>query len=270
MDLSFYLNPFIEHHMSGHFIAPSPSWRHMSRPLQEYELVVVTEGTLYIADGSEHFTIQKGEYRILSPTCRQFGWKPSQCSFYWLHFRDSTPENCQKIITLPNTGKLPFFNRFSILFSQFYDLTQDCRDDYIIALSATGLLLEIYRQVCTDDQTARSTGYSLYKKILEYTEWNSGYRLSVADIARYLGYHPKYISHVFHRFHDCTLKHYLLQQTMEHAKNELAYSRKSISEIAESMGFLNVHNFSTSFRHIVGVSPRQYRESFSPIPPNHY
>ncbi|MDQ0195916.1 hypothetical protein J2T20_004322 [Paenibacillus wynnii] len=40
--------------VAGVFNAPSPEWIHLSRSLQDYELIVVTEGTLYIAGDNNH------------------------------------------------------------------------------------------------------------------------------------------------------------------------------------------------------------------------
>lgn len=240
----------------------------MSRSLADYELIIVTEGVLYIADNEHRFEVNEGEYIILPPTTHQYGYQKSSCSFYWFHFANGKEESKQKTIVLPQTGTVHNLSHISILFSQFHHLIGNCRDDYTINLSATGILLALSYSN-TQPDNASLTGFVLYQKILEYIEWNSGYNISVLHIAKQLGYHPKYISQIFHRFHNSTLKQYLLAQTMDHAKSRLAYSTQSITEIAESMGFCDVHNFSSSFRRVVGVSPREYRNSFGKISPNY-
>lgn len=265
----FPLTPFLHAHMAGHFVAPSDEWQHMSRPLTEYELMLVTEGTLWIADESNSYEVHPGEYVILPPTPHQHGTHAGFCSFYWLHFTVDQKSPASKSLSLPATGQLAHLSRFSVLFSQFYDIWEHDTDSYTVDLFATGLLLEIYRQLQGNAASSDASGYRLYQKILEYIEWNSGFNISVEQIAHYLDYHPKYLSSVFHRYHDDTLKHYIMKCVMDHAKAELTYSGESITTIAENMGFHDVHHFSSAFRRVVGVSPRQYRNSFDKIPVNH-
>ena len=38
-----------EYMLTGKFQAPSQDWIHQESPLSDYELIVMTEGTLYIA-----------------------------------------------------------------------------------------------------------------------------------------------------------------------------------------------------------------------------
>lgn len=268
-DYVFPLTPFVHAHMAGHFVAPDDKWRHMSRSLSEYELMLVTEGTLWIADETHSYEVHPGEYVILAPTPHQHGTRAGFCSFFWLHFSVDTDAYAARTITLPVNGQLTQLSRFSVLFSQFYEIWQNDTDSYTTDLFATGLLLEICRQLRGGAAASEASGYRLYQNILDYIEWNSGYNISVEQIAHYLEYHPKYLSAVFHRYHDDTLKHYIMKCVMEHARAELTYSNRSVTDIAESMGFSDVHHFSSSFRRIVGVSPRQYRNSFEGVPPNY-
>lgn len=262
MQYHFPLCPFIHATLAGHFIAPSSNWKHMSRPLGEYELMYVLEGTLYIARDDTSYEVHPGEYVLIPPTSHQYGTKSSACSFYWLHFSADESDCATKNLTLPASASLPHPARFSVLFSQFCNQAKTYNDSYTIDHFATGLLLELAQQLQENTSSKERSGYELYKKILDYMEWNSGYNLRVEQIARYLGYHPKYISSVFHRFHPEPLKQHLLKCVMEHAKSELSFSSKKISEIAEEMGFSDVHHFSSSFRRIVGVSPGKYRQQF--------
>ena len=64
----------------------SPDWIHYSRALHEYELMIIDEGVLYIADEFGKYTVSKGEYILMAPCRHQYGWKPSCCAFHWLGF----------------------------------------------------------------------------------------------------------------------------------------------------------------------------------------
>ena len=59
--------------LTGKFKALSSSWKHEKFPLEtDYELVVMTEGTLFLRYQGENFTIDKGEYLLL-PQVTPFG-----------------------------------------------------------------------------------------------------------------------------------------------------------------------------------------------------
>jgi len=53
---------------------------------------------------------------------------------------------------------------------------------------------------------------------------------------------------------------YCLRNQMKQAVTELLESRKSISDIAESLGFPSIHYFSRRFKAYYGISPKAYRE----------
>ena len=74
------------YHWSGRFIAPNENWIHMTRELMDHELVLVTEGTLHIECDGVSYTVNEGEYLIMSPSKIQKGTKSGYCSFYWVHF----------------------------------------------------------------------------------------------------------------------------------------------------------------------------------------
>ena len=67
--LMVFPNDQLFHYLrSGKFKALSSDWKHEKIPLQiDYELIVVTEGTLYIKYMNEEFTVEKGEYLSFLP-----------------------------------------------------------------------------------------------------------------------------------------------------------------------------------------------------------
>lgn len=79
--------------LTGKFKAPSPEWKHQNFQLLDYELIVMTEGVLYLNYNNENFIVKSGEYLLLPPSSswRQ-GFKPAYCSFYWLHFTTQSGE----------------------------------------------------------------------------------------------------------------------------------------------------------------------------------
>lgn len=266
--LQVSLSAQIQYKFFGLFEAPSEKWMHMSRELMEYQLILMVKGTLYIADAREKYTVSEGEYLIMSPGV-QYGYEPSFCSFYWLHFDCpvmNVPE--EQFRFLPWRGTIQSLQRFHVLFAQLNDIAFSYQDSDTTNHFATGILLELYHQVSSPDSVMVSSEDKIHRNIVDFIKWNQGYRLSVNEIAEHFGYHPKYLSSVFRKKEGVTLKQYLTEQLMECAKAELCNTERSIVSIALSLGYCDGHAFSYSFRRFVGVTPTEYRSTHQVLEKN--
>ena len=264
-------NP-VTYHWSGKFTSPSSEWIHSTRQLNDYELFLVTEGTLYIADSHNKFEVKKEEYLLMPPTQKQYGYAPSDCSFFWLHFIVSpSEEDIHNKIILPQHNSIPNIERIIILFNQLCDADRRYHHPYTNDTFLTGFLLELYNQLQTGHrEKAISSKTALYHSILDYIYFNKYTKIKVVQLADYFGYHEKYLSTVFKNIAGISLKQYILQQTMEFAKAELMDTNKTISQIGYSFGYTDSHNFSNAFKSAVGVTPTEYRISCSKIPKTPY
>lgn len=258
----------LSYHWSGKFTAPTSEWIHTTRPINDYELFLVTEGALHIADSEHKYTVKKDEYLFMSPTEKQYGYAPSSCSFFWIHFLPFTPDSTvQKKIILPQQNTIPNMDRIIILFNQLSDSDRRYHHKDTNDIVLTGFLLELYNQIQSQHKVSSiSSKTTLYSAILDYIHFNKYSRISVMELSEYFGYHEKYLSNVFSSIAGISLKQYLLQQTMEHAKAELMDSNKTISQIGYSIGYMDSHNFSQAFKNVVGVTPTEYRVSCIKIP----
>ena len=72
----------LKYNLTGKFQAPSPEWLHFTRYMQDYELIVVTEGVAYLQVEHQLYSIGKGEFLIFPPSAKQAGYKKSSCAFY--------------------------------------------------------------------------------------------------------------------------------------------------------------------------------------------
>lgn len=255
----------VRYKYNGLFESNSPDWIHMSRDLQEHQLIIVTDGTLHIADSETDYTVNKNEFLIMKPGY-QHGSAPSLCSFYWLHFECPMLhiEN-EPVISLPRQGSISSMNRITATFSQLNDVNFTYQDKRTNNFSAMNILLEIYNQLQESLLSQHSFKDYLLQNIKNYIKWNQAYHLTVTDLAEHFGYHPKYLSSLFHKETGMTLKQYLINETMEYAKVELYNTNRSILSIALSLGFCDGHAFSYAFKHHTGMTPTEYRNSHHPI-----
>jgi AraC family transcriptional regulator len=70
----------------------------------------------------------------------------------------------------------------------------------------------------------------------------------------------QHISSVFSANQNITLEKYIIQQKIEKAKELIAGSDLTLSEIAYMMGYSSVQYLSTQFRHVTGVSVSEFKK----------
>ena len=265
--------PF-QYNFAGKFVAPNSEWMHLTRQLFDFELFVVTKGTLYIADSDTEYAIGKGEYLIMQPTTKQHGYKSADCSFYWVHFSpasfdafDSGEHNIEPdsvSISIPAYGKLQSIERIVVLMKQLQDSDRRygmrCLNNHITSV----ILSELSAQNYIEKRYANSDNSSqLYNDIADYITLNICSDLKVTDIADYFGYNEKYLTTYFKKWAKVSIKQFIIQTKMDHAKAELTDTNHSIAQIGYNLGYRDPHNFTNAFKKVTGLSPSDFRDSYS-------
>lgn len=254
----------VNYKFCGLFQSKSPDWIHMTRDILEYELIVVTDGALYIADDNKQYVIHENEYIFM--TGHQYGYAPSQCSFYWLHFENPMLGlEEESVFSIPKMGTVSSMNRLKETFTQLSNAEFTYHDTRTNNFYTMNVLLELHNQWQKSQPSSHSSKEYLLQSVKNYIKWNQAYHLTVNDLAEYFGYHPKYLSTRFHKETGIPLKQYLINETMERAKIELFNTNHTIQNIALSLGFCDGHAFSYAFKHHTGMTPTQYRNSHPPI-----
>lgn len=262
----------------GKFQSPSPDWMHLSRRLIDYELMIVTEGTLFIANDTTKYELNKGQYLLMNLTDHQYGYHPSDCSFYWLHFSYNENKNdpdlydsltlsnpyCNGHLLIPETGTLASLERIIILMKQLQDSVKRYRDTSLNHFLSSAILAELSNQSYLFKKYEEGNlQLPLYHDICDYIKLHVSENITVDELAMYYGYNKKYLPAFFRKQSGNTIKQFILQTKMEHAKAELTDTNHTIAQIAYNIGFNDVHNFSNSFKKITGLSPSNYRNSYN-------
>lgn len=283
----------ITYHWCGKFIAPNSSWIHLTRNLTDYELMFITEGTLHIAAEEKCYTVNKGEYLLMPPTPYQHGVKSSYCEFYWLHFgysQDATekePSDIYHRFSLLQQGSFSSPDRLFMLIKQLQDSDRRYHDSFLNSCLTGAILGELAQQtekkpdaaacdtmsdkITSDAEKASSKASAapeikkdqLYSDIINYISWHISENLKCTQIAEYFGYNSKYLTTFFKKHSGISLKQYLQQEKMGHARFLLSETDTNTSEIGYQLGFDDPHNFSNAFKKTVGMSPTAYRELYT-------
>lgn len=241
---------------AGEFNSPERGWKHLTRDLIDYELMIVTEGELRIGNENEDFTVRAGEYLIMSPTRYQHGTEECKCRFYWVHF--SAPA-LPASLSLPPQGRFSDGEKIADIMKALFLAESNERGGLRSSYLATELLFCLAGSYAKEDEAPLGAGRALCERVKAFAASKRFTGVQVKEIADGLGYHEKYLSAVFRETEGITLKRYLSKRRTAEAKHLLTETDFTVAEIAYFLGFDDPHNFSRFFKHEEGLTPSEYR-----------
>lgn len=105
----------------------------------------------------------------------------------------------------------------------------------------------------------------LCQKVISYLSENYTENITLAGLAKSLGYNEKYLSHVLHNLVGIHFRHLLNFYRVDHSKKLLTERKEmNVSLIATKSGFNSLNTFNREFKRIVGMTPSEYRKGVSP------
>jgi len=110
-------------------------------------------------------------------------------------------------------------------------------------------------------QTPNKSDYSLIiRRAQQYIGENIYEKLSVNALAKHLYVHPNYLSNLFRKETGQSVTEYILQNKIKESQNMLSYSKNTVTDISNFLGFSSQSHFGLAFRKVTGVTPVQYRK----------
>ncbi len=103
-------------------------------------------------------------------------------------------------------------------------------------------------------------------RALHYINHRYTEKLSLQEVADYVGFSPTYFSRLFNEEMDCTFSTYVNRLRTEQAKVLLKNTRYTLVEISGIVGFDDQSYFSRVFKAIVGITPGEYRRRSGGFP----
>lgn len=274
----------------------TPDYIHRKNQLETFELIVVTEGTLYLKVGNTKYSVTPGQYLLLQPddnnpkaACNMLtGWKASSCEFYWMHFSCRNHSFISELwpndfISTDHSVYLPIHSNLiapeKVLL--LMRMLQDHRCSKLISLLDYGnyltslIILEVYQQfrqimqygsICIEqrklEKSSRQPSSLLYNDMTDYIRLHIRRNIKMHELSNYFGYSAKHLSLICKENSGLSLKQYMLKLKIDQASFQLLDTNLSIQEISASLGFSDSHNFSRTFKNIMGMTPSEYRNSY--------
>ncbi|MCD8118057.1 MAG: AraC family transcriptional regulator [Lachnospiraceae bacterium] len=269
----------IRYRWGGLFVAPNADWIHMQRRLTDFEFFVMQRGTLYIMVDEQEYELNEGECLLTLPNSRQCGSRPTDCSFYWMHFVTDPMDGYEKFkntlnyepgyLLLHEHATLTSAPRVHSMMQLLVDTERRYSDQEANSFLATAVLCEVQNQLRTALHLHNEKETLLFEAINDYISRHIGERLHVKDVAEYFGYNEKYLTTLFREKTGTSLKAHIISQKMERAKFLLCNTSAAISEISYNLSYWDEQSFSSAFKRFTGMSPTEYRRMYSAGLVNH-
>ena len=123
---------------------------------------------------------------------------------------------------------------------------------------------EMVRKYCLLVKNHSMKGYSLLiRKVLTQIDYDLTADLGLKNLATQLNVNSSYLSTLFKKETGSTLTEYVNQKRIEHAVFLLNSSSLQIQMIAQYSGIPDVNYFTKTFKKIIGITPKEYRDKIT-------
>ena len=230
-------------------------WIHPRRTIDDFEIVFVTDGEIFMEEGDRQIYAKKGQLFILRPHIPHGGTR-SSCgvSFYWFHFKIK--------------NGLPFEQLMFDSFEDSYlfkELLHACylpsRPEFLV----NSVFAHILGKLCQLSEEGAGSFDGTAEKIYQWIRMNAFADLTVAAVAERFNYSPDHLSRICKsRFKENAgeiINHFLMLR----AKELLSHTSKYVKEIAADLRFKDDKAFIGYFKYHEGVSPTEFRRRYGKI-----
>lgn len=259
-----------------------------------YELIVVTDGPVFLQVDNEQLTLLTGECLLLSPWQEHQGWKncEPESGFIWVQFtiepslifHDQIEDLTRKImfvhseqndlrtssaqdtpIFIPQRLKTARRYELMLLFEQLVAAIEEPRGYFrlrvnILFWSILEILAYELIQIHHLDPSI-SGSFKIYRNVINFLEVTYMTEVSKQVLEPIINRKYEYICNVFKKHSGLTISEYVLQLRIQRAKVLLNKSNKNVMQIAQEVGFHDSYYFSRQFKKITGFTPSQFRTS---------
>lgn len=280
------------HYLSSGNLANNYNFLHPDRKLDSHVLIVVRKGVLHISQSGINYDIGPDQFILLFAGQHHFGYKPSEepLSYYWTHFVMQDPDykyyspatlkrnleiwkagpdqipftmtNC----ILPEWGTLPEGNRTSLFFVQLLDTAK--RENYAASYRCHYILSFLLLELGTESLFMPDlTSHNIPGSVVRIIEWIRLYYnkpITVQELSDMFGYNPTYLSGLFKKYTGYPLGSYINRTRISISKNLLTNDiNLKVRTISRLCGFPDEKLYMKVFKKMEGITPTQYRDTFS-------
>lgn len=182
----------------------------------------------------------------------------------WFHF-DGIPEPLLKKLGIPLDTLFypqdydfitPSIQRME---REFFARKIGCEE--LISSSVTELFVELSRSLYAETSSlSDASTLERLRSLRTLVFQDLGHPWTVSEMAAHIPLSESRFHSVYRSFYGTSPMEDLILARIESAQNALLFTKRPVSDIAESLGYCNLTHFSRQFRQFVGISPAQFRK----------
>lgn len=259
--------------------------QHPSRmQLGVFDLIVMETGRLYIGEEDRQWALTAGQSLLLRPDLHHYSVKPCEeaASFYWIHFQtacewqegteDSLAWRMEEhqqtfrahpyFLHLAKHWDMPYPSETYRLVKEL--ITASVERQSSAFWSRQHAFEELLRLMDLRQlEQYASPAVVVAEKAEAYIKTHYSSQITSKTLSEALHFHYNYITRCMKQVYGMTPGDYLTYYRLEQAKLLLLKTEWPVAEIGRAVGFENVPYFSNTFTAKNGISPRQFRQSYS-------
>jgi AraC-like DNA-binding protein len=265
------------------FFVGDPGWIHKSKINNaDYELMIVTKGTIYIQIEHKRYSIHKNECIFVPAKSFHFGYQPTNChtEHYWMHFfapnqitKSTTSDKLNSEILLPIHFKLADINSLLPLIKQLLNSAHEKNSESIHYTQLNYLLSNIIVEIslqyerclklktATDQET--DSANQRIEQIANWINLRAADHITASDVATHFEISREYLTRLFNKQYGMTTSHYIHSVKIKIAQTLLLTSDKTVKQIAFELSFENEKYFMRLFKQNLSMTPTDYRNLYS-------
>lgn len=274
------INPYIRH------AAPSsihPPLHINRRIILDYELLYVESGEFILEYDEASYRCAAGDILLICPNVpHSFHITSQVLSQPNIHFDFAYDSLSRKVyICYQDYASLPPAHRSlirdnifgastTIPFLRISDREGFLKDFYEVitagdkhSLTCKITFLRMLQMILAENQASISNSsaapHGTVQQVKAYLDANYQHKMSLSSLEQLFGYSKYYLERMFQKEYGQSIIHYYNRKRMESAP--LLLEDRSVSEVAQMLGFSSVYAFSRAFRAHYGTSPTKHRSS---------
>lgn len=215
--------------------------------------VIICNDKIYTAEKGDTFLLPEGSSQI-------YYSNPDNCfERIWINFKGALAQDMLKIYGISDT--VVFKNAdTSDMFAKIHRQCKRQKDPKEYKNITSRLFLELV-QFLSDNKNSAPKTTSAVEQMRLFIDCRITENLKLSDIARHFSLSVEHTIRVFRKNYGITPHQYILQSKIRLAMIMLKMTGSSVEEIAEKLGFSDLHHFSTQFKKLMDCTPSAYRKS---------
>lgn len=234
----------------------------MAEPLHGhdyYELEYIYEGSgIQIINGVS-YPVETGSVIVLNPNDSHSYYSIQDMKIYNCCF--SSPDKLMHYFDTSKPSIVLLDEFFRIEIEQlFYLLETELLQRKKLYLETAWVILDLIMMTVSRSKSNEIYSDPVWGKIFTYITENID-TVSLNEISNIMGVSESYFCRAFKKNFSVTFHQYVVNVRMQMAKSFLSYSKMSIAEIADAVGYNSECCFFQDFKKSVGTTPQKYRKS---------